>query len=65
MYIQAKKSTCIVFKHSSLQELLEEIVEYLKTSDRYDLEKTMQDFVIIYDNDQSSYIATIYTVPEL
>ena len=65
MKIETAKVNCLVFKNNSLQELLEEILVYLSGEDKYNLEKTMQDFVIIYDNDVDAYIATIYTVPEL
>ena len=65
MKVKTVKVNCLVFKNYSLQELLEEILAYLSGEDKYNLEKTMQDFVIIYDSDEDAYIATIYTVPEL
>lgn len=65
MKLQTGKVNCLVFKHNSLQELLVEIVSYLSNEDKYNLEKTMQDFVIIYDNEMSAYVATIYTTPDL
>lgn len=65
MKIKTAKVNCLVFENNSLQELLEEILAYLSEEDKYNLEKTMQDFVIIYDSDESAYIATIYAIPEL
>lgn len=65
MKIQTGKVNCLVFKNYSLQELLEELLAYLSGEDKYNLEKTMQDFIIIYDSDESAYIATIYAIPEL
>ena len=65
MKIQTGKVNCLVFKNHSLQELLADILAYLSWEDKYNLEKTMQDFIIIYDNDVDAYVATIYTVPEL